>query len=94
MKEAIMPAFVTLDDYQEAAMRQAEYETLPDGTVFGRIPALQGVWANAPTLEACREGLRDVLEGWMRQRLADDLDLPDLNGITPIISTALCPWQG
>jgi predicted RNase H-like HicB family nuclease len=92
-KEAIMPAFVTLDAYQEAAMRQAEYETLPDGTCFGRIPGFQGVWASAPTLEACRDELRDVLEGWMRLRLAHDLDLPDIDGVTPIISTNLCPWH-
>jgi predicted RNase H-like HicB family nuclease len=88
-----MPAFVTLDEYQEAAMRQAEYETLADGTCFGRIPALRGVWANAPTLEACHAELREVLEGWMRLRLADDLGLPDIDGISPIISTNLCPWH-
>jgi predicted RNase H-like HicB family nuclease len=88
-----MQDFVTLDNYQAEAMCRAEYETLPDGTVFGHIPALQGVWASAPTLEACREELREVLDGWMRLRLASDLDLPDIDGISPIISTALCPWQ-
>lgn len=89
-----MQTFVALDEYRDAALRQAEYEALPDGTIYGRIPALQGVWANAPTLEACREELREVLEGWMRLRLADDLALPDIGGLTPIISTALCPWHG
>jgi predicted RNase H-like HicB family nuclease len=85
--------FVTLDDYAAAAMRQAEYEPLPDGAISGKIPALSGVWASGPTLEACREELQEVLAGWMQQRLADDLDLPDLNGVTPIVSTALCPWH-
>ncbi len=88
-----MPAYVTLDEYRDAALRQAQYETLPDGTISGRVPALQGVWASAPTMEACQEELRDVLEGWMRQRLANDLALPDLDGISPIIGTALCPWH-
>ena len=88
-----MQTFVTLNDYQAEAMRQAVYETLPDGTVSGSIPVLAGVWASAPTLAACRAELQEVLEGWIRLRLASDLDLPDLNGITPIISTALCPWQ-
>lgn len=88
-----MSAFVTLDDYQEAAMRQAEYETLADGTIFARVPALRGVWANAPTREACREELREVLEGWIRLRLASDLDLPEIDGAAPIISTTLCPWH-
>jgi len=88
-----MQTFVTLDDYRDAALGRAEYEALPDGTVFGRTPALQGIWASAPTLEACRVELREVLEGWMRQHLADDLELPDIDGLTPIISTALCPWH-
>ena len=88
-----MQTFVTIGEYQAAVLRRAEYETLSDGTVFGRIPAIQGVWASAPTLEACREELREVLEGWMRLRLADDLDLPEIDGLTPIISTALCPWH-
>lgn len=88
-----MPTFVTLDDYQAEAMRQAIYETLPDGTVSGRIPALASVWASASTLADCRAELQEVLEGWIRLRLASDLDLPDIAGLTPIISTALCPWQ-
>lgn len=88
-----MQTFVTLEEYENAALRRAEYEVLPDGTVFGRIPALRGVWASAPTLEACRAELREVLEGWMRLRLADDLALPEIDGLTPIISTALCPWH-
>lgn len=88
-----MPVFVTLDDYQAEAMRQAIYESMPDGTVSGRIPPLASVWASAPTLAECRAELQEVLEGWIRQRLASDLNLPDLNGLTPIISTALCPWQ-
>jgi predicted RNase H-like HicB family nuclease len=88
-----MQTFVTLDDYRDEALRLAEYETLPDDTIFGSIPAIQEVWASAPMPEACRAELREVLEGWMQQRLADDLDLPDLDGVTPIISTALCPWH-
>jgi predicted RNase H-like HicB family nuclease len=92
-KAANMQTLVTLEDYQEAAMRQAAYETLPDGTIRGKIPALPGVWASAPTLATCRDELRAVLEGWMLQRLTDDLDLPSLNGVTPMISTAYCPWH-
>ncbi len=88
-----MQALVTLEAYQAAAMRQAAYETLPDGTIAGRVPGLPGVWATAPTLAACREELRAVLEGWMRQRLAENLDLPEINGLAPIISTAFCPWH-
>ena len=60
-----------------AAMRKAHYEILPvprsedpdpigngEG-YFGSIPDLQGIWANADTLEDCREELREVLEEWI-----------------------------
>ena len=41
-------------------MRQASYELLvEDSMFFGHIPPYQGVWANAPTLEACREELQE-----------------------------------
>ncbi len=88
-----MQTLVTLEDYQEAAMRRAEYKTLPDGTISGSISALQGVWANAPTLEACQAELRDVLEGWLLQRLTDDLDMPEIDGVMPMVSTTFCPWH-
>jgi predicted RNase H-like HicB family nuclease len=55
-----------LTAYINAALRKARYEILPDGEgYFGTIDALQGVWANADTLEACREELREVLEEWI-----------------------------
>ena len=44
-----------LTNYIQAAMRKAQYEILPNEELyFGKIPGLQGVWANAATLEACR----------------------------------------
>ncbi len=43
-----------LTNYIQAAMHQAGYEILTDDNSFyGEIPGFQGVWANAPTLEAC-----------------------------------------
>jgi len=55
-----------LIQYIQAAMRCAKYEILEDdGTFFGRIEGLKGVWANATTLEACREELQEVLEEWI-----------------------------
>jgi predicted RNase H-like HicB family nuclease len=53
-------------EYIHAAMTKAEYEILPDdGTYYGRIPGFKGVWANASTLERCREELQSVLEDWI-----------------------------
>jgi hypothetical protein len=54
-----------LIEYVRAAMRQAAYEILADGTFYGEIPGFQGVYSNAESLEACREQLLEVLEGWL-----------------------------
>lgn len=54
-----------LNDYMDKAMQHAQYEHIEDGTYFGRIPGFKGVWANASTIQECRNELRDVLEGWI-----------------------------
>ncbi len=58
-----------LTNYIQVAMRRARYEMLPDdGTFYGEIPGLDGVYANADSLEACREELREILEEWILLR--------------------------
>jgi len=55
-----------LTNYIRAALRQAKYEILSDdNTYYGEIPEFEGVYANADTLEACREELEEVLEEWI-----------------------------
>jgi predicted RNase H-like HicB family nuclease len=62
--------------YIDAAMRQAKYEILAgDSTYYGEIPGLEGVYANAPTLEACRDELEEVLEEWVLFRVSRSLPL-------------------
>lgn len=64
--------------FTEAAMHEAKYKILGDGTFWGEIPACPGVWANEDTLEKCREVLREVLEEWIILKLRDgDLLAPD-----------------
>jgi predicted RNase H-like HicB family nuclease len=71
-----------LSNYIQAAMRQAEYEILTDdSSLYGQIPEFQGVWANAPTLEACREELQEVLEGWIILGLRNGHTLPVIDGM-------------
>ncbi len=70
-----------LTKYIEAAMHRATYELLEDGTFYGKIPKCQGVWANAETLEACREELKEVLEEWIILGLGLGHPLPVLDGI-------------
>ena len=49
--------------YMQAALHRAKYESLvEDGSFYGEIPVCNGVYANAPTLEECREELAEVLE--------------------------------
>jgi predicted RNase H-like HicB family nuclease len=64
-------------EYLQAALRHARYEILPDdGTYYGEIPECNGVYANAATLEVCREELREVLEEWVLFRVHRNLALP------------------
>jgi predicted RNase H-like HicB family nuclease len=68
--------------YVQAAMRHAKYEILEDdGSFYGHIPELQGVWANADTLEECREELESVLEGWLLLGIALHHPIPTVDGI-------------
>ncbi len=70
-----------LTKYIQTAMHQATYELLEDGTFYGEIAGLQGVYANAKTLEACRDLLQEVLEGWIILGLRLQHQLPIINNI-------------
>ena len=63
-------------------MARATYEILEDDrTYYGEIPGVQGVWANEPTLDACRQELESVLEDWLLFGLHKALPIPVLDGI-------------
>ena len=70
-----------LTTYIHAAMRQATYELLEDGSFYGEIPGFQGVYANADNLEDCRTELQEVLEGWIVLGLKLGHPLPTIDGI-------------
>lgn len=71
-----------LSQYIKAALQQAKYKILDDDDSFyGEIPGFQGVWANAETLEDCRDELAEVLEEWIFLHLADNTPLPVVNGL-------------
>jgi len=77
---------MTLTGYIKAAMREAQFENLPNGMIYGHIPGFEGVWANARDQASCRRELQEVLEEWMLFRLKHGLPLPvvadwDLNQI-------------
>ncbi len=70
-----------LTNYIQAAMYKARYKLLGDGTFFGEIAGLHGLYANAPTLEACREELQESLEEWIVLGLQLGHQLPVVDGI-------------
>ena len=47
------------------AMHRAKYKILEDGTYYGWMEELPGVWASAGSLEECREELGSVVEDWL-----------------------------
>lgn len=51
-----------ISEYILKQLSLAKYKLIKDGTYFGEIPALKGVWANGKTLEACREELREIIK--------------------------------
>jgi predicted RNase H-like HicB family nuclease len=75
-----------LTNYIRAAMHQAKYEILmDDGSFYGEIPGFDGVYANAATLESCREELEEVLEEWILFRVAKNLPVPLAGGIELVV---------
>lgn len=61
-----------LSHYIARQLARARYKLIADGTIFGEIPGIRGVWSNARSLERCREELREVLEGWLILKLRDN----------------------
>ena len=71
-----------LTAYIAEAMARATYKMLEDGSYFGEVAGLQGVWANEKTLEACRAVLQEVLEDWLVLKLRSNEEIPPLGEIT------------
>jgi predicted RNase H-like HicB family nuclease len=70
-----------LTDYINAAMRRAKYELMEDGRYYGSIQPCRGCWAEAATLEDCREELQSTLEDWLLLGLQLGHRLPVIDGI-------------
>ena len=70
-----------LTNYIHHVMRHAHFELMENGQFYGSIPGFQGVWSEGTTLEACRDELIEVLEGWMIVRLRCGEDVPVMDDI-------------
>ena len=60
-----------LNEYEERKLKEAKYKFLKNGSYFGEIPSVRGVWASARNLEDCRKELRGVLEDWLLLKIRD-----------------------
>ncbi len=67
-----------LSEFVSKKLGQARYEILEDGTYYGEIIGLKGVWANTKTLEDCRKELQSALEDWIVFKLKDGDEIPGL----------------
>jgi len=73
---------IMFTEYINAALKLAKYEILSDDhSYYGEIPEFNGVYANAPTLEECRNELLEVLEEWILFRIHKNLPIPVVDGI-------------
>jgi predicted RNase H-like HicB family nuclease len=68
-----------LAHYLDVAMEMAQYDIIEeDGTYWGEIPGLQGVWARHQTLAGCQRELREALSDWVALRLRLGLQIPEM----------------
>jgi predicted RNase H-like HicB family nuclease len=68
-------------EYITAALENAEYKKLENGTWFAEISGFEGVWANSKTVEGCRKELSEVLEEWIILKLRDRELIPKVEGV-------------
>jgi predicted RNase H-like HicB family nuclease len=67
--------------YLTEAMHRARYKIIEDGSYYGWIEELPGVWATASSLEGCREELESVVEDWLLLGLRLGHRIPSLGDI-------------
>jgi len=70
-----------ITNYLAAALSRARYR-LVDGNFCTTVPGLRGVVAMAPSVEACRAPLAEVIEEWILVRVARGLSVPAIGRAT------------
>ena len=68
--------------YIQKALTKAQYKLLDDGTRFAEVPGFEGVWANATTVEGCRQDLMEVMEEWLILKIGDRDPIPQIEGVS------------
>jgi len=67
---------IMITDFINKKLQLAKYKILEDKTYFGEISEVNGVWANAKTLELCRKELQEVLEDWLVLSIKSEKRIP------------------
>jgi len=67
-----------ISDFIKSSLKRAKYEKLKDGTYYGEIKGLRGLWANAKTLKKCKEEMKEVLEDWLVIKIQHGDSVPGL----------------
>jgi len=64
-------------------MCHAKDEMREDDTSYGHVATanLTDLWANEQTLDACRDELKDVIEGWLMLGIAMHHEIPPIDAI-------------
>lgn len=65
-----------LSEFILKKLKEARYKLLKDGSYFGEIRSIRGVWANANNLEDCRKDLQEVLEDWLLLKVRERENVP------------------
>jgi predicted RNase H-like HicB family nuclease len=52
---------------------------------YGSIPGFDGVWADAASLENCRDELEEVIEEWLLFRLSRQLPVSIVDGMDLVV---------
>lgn len=68
-----------INQFLDQNLKRAKYKILDDGTYFGEIPKVRGVWANAKNLEVCRQELAEVLEDWLLLKVYSRESVPGIS---------------
>ncbi len=76
-----MPLPTVVEEYVIAALKHAVAETDEDGVVGAHVPEIPGVLAFGADVHECARNLYIRLEEWVRRALAEDWEVPVLDGV-------------
>ena len=71
-----------ISKYIAKALERAVYAEVDDGSYCASVRGLRGVLAVGRSIEECRQQLAEVIEEWILVRVARQLPVPKLGGIT------------